>query len=348
MAPLSRYKPELKQKWDALLEENPRTRIRDAAESLNVSEMELLATGISDNVTLLEGDFKALFAEFTKMGKVMSLVRNDIAVHELSAEFPEIKFHRHPDRGVAFSDIDLRINFAEYRYAFASQNQHANQTLRSIQFFDKSGAAIHKVYLKNRDHTQQWDQMVADYTANSTPADFDLMSAVQVSTDFVPVDVDAFKQAWLAMQDVHDMQNVLNEFGLSRLQGLQAIGDSHAWQVELDAIKSLIEQVSAQNISAMVFVSNHAVTQIYSGPFKQTKEMGPWMNVLDPNFNLHVLTSAVGQVWVVKKPTSSGILTSLEVYDKNGTVMMFLTPKRAKNEPEPQEWSSMLEALPKR
>jgi putative hemin transport protein len=49
----------LAQRWEKLRAEQPKLQIRDAARALNVSEAELLATGIGSTVTLLKNDDNA-------------------------------------------------------------------------------------------------------------------------------------------------------------------------------------------------------------------------------------------------------------------------------------------------
>ena len=75
----------LKQKWAALLQ-NPKhqkTRIKDAADILNVSEAELLSTTIGENSFFLDiQNWEKFFKQITQLGSMMYLVRNDYVVHE--------------------------------------------------------------------------------------------------------------------------------------------------------------------------------------------------------------------------------------------------------------------------
>jgi len=48
---------------------------------------------------------------------------------------------------------------------------------------------------------------------------------------------------------------------------------------------------------------------------KNIKVMNEWLNVLDPDFNLHVRVDLIHSSWIVRKPTSEGIVTSLETYN---------------------------------
>ena len=67
----------LKTQWESLKQEQPHLRIRNAAQKLGVSEMELLATNIGSNVTRLRPEFKEILLEIESLGKVMALTRND-------------------------------------------------------------------------------------------------------------------------------------------------------------------------------------------------------------------------------------------------------------------------------
>lgn len=336
---------ELKQRWQQLVEENPRTRIRDAAETLNVSEMELLATDIPQKVLQLDGDFKALMQRLTEVGKVMSLVRNEIAVHELSSVYPALKFNRNPQVGVAMEAIDLRIHFNEYCYAFAVRTPQGKSELRSIQFFDKSGQALQKIYLKNQEHIELWDDIVENFKAPQQQTSFELIKSEAGSKSFVDIDVAKFKRAWELMRDVHDVSRIIQRFEISRHEAVSLVGEPYARKVATESINKLIENVRQTELTCFVFVGNKGVTQIYSGGFQNTVEMGAWMNVLDPDFNLHVLNSAVKDVWVVKKPTRNGVVTSLEVYDINGKICLQFAPTNARDAEESAEWRSLLDQL---
>lgn len=80
---MSESTPEvLRDRWNTLREENPKLRIRDAAEQLGTSEAQLLALGSGETSTRLRGDWADLLLELHRLGPLMGLTRNDHAVHE--------------------------------------------------------------------------------------------------------------------------------------------------------------------------------------------------------------------------------------------------------------------------
>lgn len=342
---MAQHNTQLKKRWQKLVEEKPKTRIRDAAQILNVSEMELLVTDIPQNVLQLQGDFKALMQRLTGVGKVMSLVRNEIAVHELSGIYPNLVFNQNPHIGVAMNSIDLKIHFNEYCYAFAVKTPQGKNELRSIQFFDSNGQALQKIYLKNQEHIETWEEIIDNFVDKNQATDFELIKAESGSKSFANIDVNKFRKDWENMLDVHDLQSIIANYEISRHEAISIVGEPHARLVKTDAINRLIENVFELQLSCMVFVGNKGATQIYSGGFKKIAEMGEWMNVLDPNFNLHVLNNAVNDVWITKKPTKHGIVTSMEVYDVNGKLCLQFSPENNAEKQESLQWRALLEQL---
>jgi putative hemin transport protein len=88
------------------------------------------------------------------------------------------------------------------------------------------------------------------------------------------------------------------------------------------------------------------VVQIHTGPVATLKEVGPWFNVLDPGFNLHLRDGDIAEAWVVRTPTRDGIVTSLEIYDAAGEQIAWMFGARVDGEAERQDWRALVESLP--
>ncbi len=95
----------------------------------------------------------------------------------------------------------------------------------------------------------------------------------------------------------------------------------------------------------MVFVGNAGMIQIHSGPVKKIAVMGPWLNVLDEGFNLHLRTDHVASAWVVGKPTSDGLVTSLELFDAKGETIAMLFGERKPGQPELLTWRALVDTV---
>ena len=73
--------------------------------------------------------------------------------------------------------------------------------------------------------------------------------------------------------------------------------------------------------------------------------MGSWLNILDPAFNLHLREDHVAQAWLVKKPTTDGIVTSIELFDQHQQPIALFFGKRKPAQPELTSWRNLLQEL---
>jgi putative hemin transport protein len=94
----------------------------------------------------------------------------------------------------------------------------------------------------------------------------------------------------------------------------------------------------------MVFVGNPGNIEIHTGPVHNIMEIPGWINVMDPDFNLHLKTTDIAECWVVDKPAEGGV-TSVEVFDEAGEMIVQFFGKRKPGIPELTEWRNLLQQL---
>jgi putative hemin transport protein len=331
---------ELKELWAAFKVANPKTRIRDAARELNTSEAELVATGIGENVTLLAGDFRELIKEVGSLRHVMALTRNDHVVHERKGVYEKISFNNHVGL-VLGADIDLRLFLGDWKYGFA---MHENDRY-SLQFFNSFGEAAHKIYLTDKSNKEAYDAMVEKYRSGDqvTPLAIKEHEPKDAEPEVQPdIDKAAFQTEWLALKDTHDFFTLLRKYKLSRKQALRNAPEGYAYQIKPESMKAVFDAASETQIPIMVFVSNTNCIQIHTGPINKIFVMGPWLNIMDPEFNLHLREDAIDEAWVVRKPTEDGIVTGIELIDKDGTMFNQFFGKRKPGIPELTEWTELI------
>jgi len=57
---------------------------------------------------------------------------------------------------------------------------------------------------------------------------------------------------------------------------------------------------------------------------------------------MHLREDGITSVWLVKKPTTDGAVHSLEVFDKNGDILVQFFGKRKPGIPEDEAWRRVL------
>ena len=338
---LTTSRAELKESWADYKALNPKTRIRDAAKELNSTEAELVATGIGESATLLEGDFRELLKEVGTLGHVMALTRNDHVVHERKGTYENVSFNNHVGL-VLGPDIDLRMFLGDWKSGFAV---HENDRF-SLQFFNSNGDATHKIYLTEKSNKDAYDVLVAKYKATDQDAPLVIAPKAEKKTEEVvtpDIDVPAFQQEWLELKDTHDFFTLLRKYKLTRKQALRNAPEGHAYQIKAESMKAVFDAASESQVPIMVFVSNPNCIQIHTGPINKIFVMGPWLNIMDPEFNLHLREDAIDEAWVVKKPSEAGLVTGIELIDKEGTLFNQFFGKRKPGIPELPEWTNLVE-----
>ncbi|RQO75719.1 hemin-degrading factor [Pedobacter sp. KBW06] len=333
---------DLKNQWAAFKAEHPKVRIRDAAKQLATSEAALIATTVGESAVRLQEQFPEILKEVEGLGYVMALTRNDHCVHERKGIYKKVSFRG--SIGLAVNpDIDLRLFMGQWASGFAvSENER-----KSLQFFGKDGEAVHKVYLTESSDEDAYQALVTKYRAEDqqAPLTFSEAKAPVVELADEEVAVADFKQAWLDLEDTHDFHGLLNTYGLTRTQALRLAPEGHAVPVTLDSLKAMLHKASDTDLEVMVFTGSAGCIQIHTGLVKKILETGPWFNVMDPEFNMHLRMDGIASLWLVKKPTKDGIVTSIEVFDAEGNIIVQFFGKRKPGIPEDENWRRIVNEL---
>ncbi|MFC0350347.1 hemin-degrading factor [Undibacterium danionis] len=350
----------LSARWDKLRQEQPKIQIRDAAKNLGVSEAELLATQ-AYAVRLQSGADAArkIMRRALDLGEVMALSRNENGVIEVTGvatrytpkpqtepiSDEEKQRQQNAIGGYIGGPIDLRFHFAQWEHAFAVTQTKGGKTTRSLQFFDTSGDAIHKIYVKSDAGNALFDQLVEE----NRQAKQDVPLKVQVKAGKKPeladtaIDQKEFQLAWKEMTDVHQFSRLVTEFKLSREQALRLAPTGLAQAISAAGVRNFLDGAAKEKVAIMAFLGNVGITQIFSGQIQKTAASGDWYNVLDPKFNLHLRESAFARGWVVKRAN----ITSVEFYDKAGELVVTFFGVRDRGQPQPQAWLDLVQGLPK-
>jgi len=329
----------LRQRHEALVAADPKLRIRDRAQRLGVTEAELVAAGCGLVSKQLGGTAQELFRDLGTLGAVMALSRNDNAVLERHGAYTGIEAEG-PMGIVLGPDIDLRMFFGSWRHFYAVTESGRE----SIQFFDKAGDAVHKVYKTDATDAAAWQAYIDRHAVDAiAPVTIEPVVATQEAD--VPADGDAFRTHWRGLKDTHDFFSMLRQFKVSRLGALRTAGQDLAQQVNDVAVETVLHRAAETGLPIMCFVANRGIVQIHTGPVKKLVRTGPWFNVLDPSFNLHLNTEAVVSSWVVNKPTVDGWVTSLELYGASGELIVQFFGERKPGKPELGEWRALLQSL---
>ncbi len=326
-------------------------RMRDAAAALGVPEAALVearrATGAARRLRrpdVPEG-FGAVLARLPAAGEVMTLTRNESCVHEKHGTIAPPAFEG--SLGQVVGEIDLRLFLRRWRYGYVLDEETRSGPRRSLQFFDASGTAIHKVYATAATDAAAFAR-IADEAADTgaEAASFAPAPGPEVERPDAEVDAAGFVAAWEGLGHTHEFFGLLGRFGVTRAQAMRLGGPGLARPVAVAAARTVLTRAAADGLPIMVFVGNVGCVQIHSGPVHRIEVMGPWLNVLDPRFNLHLREDRIASAWVVRKPTAMGDIHSLEVFDGDGACFAQFFGERHEGGGERPDWRALVTGLP--
>jgi putative hemin transport protein len=333
-----------------LRESDPQLRARDLSRRLGVSEAELVASrcGLEgeEGALRLQPRWQDLVQALPRLGRVMCLTRNDHCVHEKHGRFDKVSVFR--NQGLVLDpEIDLRIFFARWKSGFAVREQVRSGLRESIQIFDRHGTAVHKIYLTEETDADAWRSLIEEFRDSDQTRD---LAVVPISEEPVEEPPEAFdpqelRTRWDALQDSHEFFPLLQRFKLGRIAAFRVAGPDYARPLNVVSFRKALEGAAWENIPIMVFTGSPGVIQIHSGPVENLRETGPWFNVLDKGFNLHLHQPGIASAWLVRKPSRDGIVTSLEIFDAQERQIAWMFGARKPGTPELQEWRQLAERL---
>ncbi|MDP3897173.1 MAG: ChuX/HutX family heme-like substrate-binding protein [Mesorhizobium sp.] len=329
--------------------ENPKLRERDLATQLGISEAEFVAAWCGEGVRRIEPRVDEFLTGMEALGEVMALTRNDSAVHEKIGVYDKVVTGPHAAMALG-ENIDLRIFPKVWAHGFAvARADESGAVKRSLQFFDDTGEAVHKVHLRDASNVDAYEALVSRLLAADQSQTVAVKQASGVETlDTLPaIDTGDLRRRWGAMTDVHQFMGILRDLKLSRQQAVKLVGQDYAWPVDADAVTAMMRLSADEGIPIMCFVGNRGCIQIHSGPIAEIKPMGPWINVMDPTFHLHLRVDHIREVWAVRKPGADGHVTSVEAYGADGKLIIQFFGKRHEGSAEREDWRFLVESLPR-
>jgi putative hemin transport protein len=139
---------------------------------------------------------------------------------------------------------------------------------------------------------------------------------------------------------------MLRKYEVTRTQALRLAPEGMVTPVAPLAVETALQAAATQEVPIMCFVHSGGCIQIHTGEVKKLLWHGSWYNIMDPKFNLHLDTTAIAACYVVRKPTADGMVTSLELFDKNGGLIVYFFGARKPGKPELEAWRLIVEDLP--
>lgn len=318
----------------------------DLAAQLGLSEAALVEAELGHDAIRIDPTLARLFPAIETLGEVMALTRNRSCVIEKVGTYRD--FHNGQHAAMTLdAEIDMRMFPSHWVHAFAVETGGKDGVRRSLQVFDAAGDAIHKVHLRAGSNLAAWDTLKKDLALEDQTGLADFAPRAVVEGAKIAGDrADILREEWAKMTDTHQFNALVRRLKMNRLGAYHVAGAPHVRRLDVQAGTDILQAVHDSGQQIMLFVGNMGCIEIHSGGVHSLKPMGPWLNVLDDRFNLHLRADHIAEVWAVNKPTKRGAAISVETFDAEGALIYQCFGMRADKGGDPDVWAALVDALP--
>jgi putative hemin transport protein len=281
------------------------------------------------------------------VGRVLCLTRNEHCVHERHGRFEDVQVGG-PHGLVLGPDIDLRLFLGVWRHGFAVREPITNGERLSLQFFDASGEAVHKIYATDETDRRAFDSLIERYRTEPSTIRITQRPHPGVDQLDADIDVEGLRCAWRSLTDTHEFFGMLKTFKVGRVQAMRLAGEEFVQELPIHSLRLGLEAAKDETMPVMIFVGSTGCIQIHTGPVRRLVDTHGWLNVLDADFNLHLREAGVAKVFAVRKPTHDGVVTSIEAFDSHDRTILLMFGARKPGQPERGDWRTLVARIEKR
>jgi putative hemin transport protein len=326
--------------------ENPKMRSRDQADRLGLSEAQLVAAHVGRGVTAIAAHPDQVIGAAQRLGEVMALTRNESCVHEKVGRYDNYHTGQHAAM-VLTEEIDLRMFPSHWQHAFMVETETDAGPKRSLQVFDAAGDAVHKIFLRDTSSLTAWEALRLSLALPDQPKTLTVdPRKPPEAAKSNPEKIDVLREEWRRMTDTHQFLRLTSKLRMNRLGAYRVAGAPFVRALATEAVNTLLTQLAQTGTEVMIFVGNRGCIQIHSGPIVTLKPMGPWQNVMDQRFNLHLRLDHMAEVWAVDKPTQRGAAISVEAFDAQGSLIFQIFGLGKEGRDNRAAFGQIVEALP--
>lgn len=335
---------ELKQRWAKYRKDYPQSSTEDAARILGVSELELVASVCGESSVRLIGNWSELLCDLGALGSVIAHTGNGYAVLEHHGEYGKLRLSRITAL-VPCNTFGLRFYLNQWRYAFALQEEKQDGIRYSLQFFDRAGEAVHRIYLTDESDQFAYRVLVGAYRApgqSPPPAVFPCIQSPPKYSDSELVDLIA---DWRDLKDSQDIHNLLKAAGIIPTRAMDKIGIGFALRLETSLLPFLFESLVDEVLDVTILVGGPGAVQVQTGPLFEIRARADVIEIRNASGRFRLSMDSIASVWIVRVLTVYGELLSAELHDAKGRTIALLYGKRVPEHPEDLAWQRIVVEL---
>lgn len=310
------------------------------ADKLKISEAELFFAGTDDELFLLKPDFDNLIEELKSLKSLKILTKNKACILESNTGSLNIQPNHCGLLHISNEIMGMEINSENLKFGFVSKTETDN----SFRFFDSFGQPVFRLILTSEDEKEAFEEIAKKFKSENQYEEIKIKPFLfgQFVTP-TENEISEFKKEWKDLDKVEEFKLVVKKYKLNRFQAIENAPDSFfATKIKNRKIIDLIAEIQQSGLTVKITNENHGCTHSVCSKIEKTAFHTEWFNVFGVGFNWYINTSKIVESRIVRIPSRSGIVTSVECFDGNSELILEICCKTEKDQPESNEWRSLL------
>lgn len=329
--------------WFQLQRQDPKKKADEIAIELAVSEEQLISSRCGfyeENNTRLICEPIQILSELALLGEMTYVMENAVIKHEVDAVLTNIYGHKktHSQANKPLfspANVDVQFNFNQFKSIYAINDGG----YLSLQFFDQHGQAMYRAFMTDNSSLKNYKSLIKYYKShNQRPCGTRLEFCSSSKT----------KNGVDDLNKTPSKESFGNTVGYDDESIAISLSSGCIFSTSLGSstIRELLEHLHKNKFSIKITVCNAAIQQAWSGVLKIKKVQGTCLRLFGKQFNLDIEASSIGHLWLVKKQSCTGEITTLEIYDKQKNYLATLEADTKENAYyESKKWEKLMSFL---
>lgn len=344
MSPLAVATHRLYQAFVGVRQAQPALGLKGWSRLLSCSEGELQASRLGQEAVMPLVDVFSLLYQLAGLGEVeissfnaagWARYTGRLAPPDLCLDDPG-----HLSLQLRSSHQCLQLHMDAFYWGCAVEDQPPEATIQqSLQFFNKAGERFLKVKATQATSQSGWQSLLERFARSEQPGQPLFAVEPEQKNVSAPANLAAFSQEWRLMEAPGQVAQLLKRYQADYLSCLQHLDQKFAREVSLNALFDLLKVVNqlpeadCKPVLEMSFLTAGCLQRV-SGVLQPPRLQHKALCIAYAEGCLHLDPQLLEEAWVVRKPQGDGWVTTLEIFDHQGQLLLQLQEKKPSAQPE--------------
>lgn len=308
---------------------------------------QLPTCGSQGGIVRLRADWRSLLPLLRQLGQVTSVTTSCHATLHYEGQCPE---YQHFDRCGLFSAeaFDLRVCLPFWAAAFAIACRLPGEASlsRSLHFYDQRGGTIHQTFLGRNSVTEAFEEILERFVEQDQSP---FPCAVESGTrqcDPSCCRTSALLSDWSRLKNTLEFTSLLREHRVTRQYAFLAGQGLFTRRLGLRTLRSLLQRIAVGRLGIETRVGNGSCEQACRDEIRSVSCPAGVLAIRGHNTAVRITEDSIASAWILKIPTKSGPIESIELNDADGNTIASIRGVRIDTGCQSSEWHRLLEAMP--